>query len=87
MFQGQSARSKHWFDFNIGWVEENVSTIESQFYKRLFKINIEGRSGYKYPTFPVPVVNAKEIGEIEYEPKVPLVKYHQKLQIVFASVV
>ena len=55
LFQGQSARSKHWFDLNIGWVEENVSTIESQFYKRLFKINIEGRAGYKYPTFPVPI--------------------------------
>ena len=45
LFQGQSAILKHWFDLNIEWAEENVSTRLPQFYKRLFQINIQGQAG------------------------------------------
>ena len=45
MFQGKSARSNHWFDIDIEWVEGNFSTREPQFYKRLFQRNIEGQAG------------------------------------------
>ena len=64
MCQGQSERSKHWFDIDIEWVEEDFSKIEPQFYKRLFKIDIEGQSGLEYPAFTVHIGNAKETGVI-----------------------
>ena len=76
LFQEQSARSKHSFDIDFEWVEEDFSTREPQFNKRLFQRNIQGQSVTKYPTFPVPIVNAKETGEIEYGLKDPQVKYH-----------
>ena len=31
LFQGKYARSKNWFDLDIEWVEENLSTIGPQF--------------------------------------------------------
>ena len=31
LFQGKSARSKHWFDLDIEWVEENFIIREPQF--------------------------------------------------------
>ena len=77
IFQGQSVRSKHWFDIDIKWFEENFSTIEPQFYKKLFQGSIEGQDGSKYTTLPVTIVNTKETGEILYYPKAPLVEYHQ----------
>ena len=77
MFQGQSARSKHSFDLDIDWIEEKVSTIEPQFYKKLFQSNIKGQSGSKYPTFPITIINARGTGEIEYNPKATLVEYHK----------
>ena len=69
MFQGQSARPKHWFDLDIEWIEENFSTREPQFYQRLFQSNIEGQAGSKYSTFTVTIGYAKEIGDIEYNTK------------------
>ena len=35
-FQGQCARSKLWFDFDLNWVEINFSTCEPDFYKETF---------------------------------------------------
>ena len=64
MFQGQSARSKHWFDNDIEWVQEKFSTRSSQFCKSLFQTNIEGQAGTTYPIFPVPIGNTKETDEI-----------------------
>ena len=77
LFQGQSTISKHWFDIDIQWVEENFSTRESQLYKRMFQINIEGQYRLTYPTFTVTIRNSKNTGEIEYNLKYPLVAYHQ----------
>ena len=77
LFQWQSEITKHWFDLNIEWVEENFSTREHQFYKRLSQSTIEGQYGSKYPTLPVPIVNAEETGEIQYHSKYTLVEYHQ----------
>ena len=55
----------------------------------MFQSNIEGQYGSKYTTFPVPIGNAKETGEIEYDPKAPLVEYHQNYSTscYFSSVV
>ena len=77
LFQGQSARSKHWFDLDMECFEENFSTTEPQFYKSLFQTNIEGKYVITYPIFTVPIGNGKETGEIEYDLQAPLVEYHQ----------
>ena len=31
-FQGQSARTKHWFDLDHEWLKENFMTCEPDFY-------------------------------------------------------
>ena len=36
-FQGQSARSQHWFDLDFDWIKVNFSTREPDLYKKLFK--------------------------------------------------
>ena len=36
-FQGQSARSRRWFDLDIEWLEENFMTREPDFYKNFIK--------------------------------------------------
>ena len=60
----------------MDWVEENFSTRESQFYKKLIQTNIEGKYEIKYPIFPVIIGNAKEKGEIGYDIQDALVEYH-----------
>ena len=35
-----------------------LSTREPRFYKWMFQSKIEGQAGYKYPTFPVRILNA-----------------------------
>ena len=77
MFQEKYSRSKHWFDLDIEWTQENFSTGEPQFFKRPFQSNIGGQDGIKYPTFSVSIGIAKEVGEVEYNPKPPLMEYHQ----------
>ena len=36
-FKGQSARSQLWFDVDLDWIEMNFSTLEPDFYKKLFQ--------------------------------------------------
>ena len=43
----------------------------------MFQTNIEGQSVITYPIFTVPIRNAKETGEIEYDLQAPIVAYHQ----------
>ena len=57
LFQGQSARSKRWFDIDIDWLEEEFIKREPQFYKKLFQSNIQGQAGSKYPIFLDIIVN------------------------------
>ena len=59
------------------WVEENFSAREPQFYNSLFQTNIEGQYGITYPILPVPIGDAKETDEIEYDIQAKLVAYHQ----------
>ena len=39
-FEGQSARSRHWFDIDHEWLEENFRTREPDFYRNCIKINL-----------------------------------------------
>ena len=43
----------------------------------MFQINIEVQDGLSYPIFPIPIGNAKNTGEVEYDLKSPMVAYHQ----------
>ena len=36
-FQGQSGRSRLWFDLDLDWININFSTSEPDFYKKLFQ--------------------------------------------------
>ena len=36
-FQCQFARPQRWFDLDLDWVEVNFSTLEPDFYKKLFQ--------------------------------------------------
>ena len=36
-FQGQSRRSRLWFDLDLDWININFSTHEPDFYKKLFQ--------------------------------------------------
>ena len=42
-FQGQSARSMHWFDLDHEWLEEMFCTREPDFYTNIYKMNTEGQ--------------------------------------------
>ena len=35
-FQGQSGRSRLWFDLDLDWIDKNFSTHEPDFYKETF---------------------------------------------------
>ena len=50
----------------------------------MFQINIEGQSGLKYPTFPVPIVNSKDTHTIL---KIHWFNIIEMFQIVISSVV
>ena len=76
MVPGQSAILEHWFNLDIEWVEENFIIWKPQFYNRLFQSNIEGQSE-KNPTFPAPIGNSKEKGEMKYHPKDPQLEYNE----------
>ena len=39
-FQGQSARTKHWFDLDHEWMKENSMKREPDFYKNYIKLNL-----------------------------------------------
>ena len=58
-FQGQSAISILWFDFDHEWLEENFKTHESAFYKKLYQKNIRGNETKTYSLFLVTIGNAK----------------------------
>ena len=60
-----------WSWYQVGWRKFQYKR------KRIFQRNISGRAELTYPTFPVPIGNAKHTGEIWYNIKAPLVAYHQ----------
>ena len=52
-------------------------TRRTEFYKRLFQCNIEGQTGKRLLTFPVPIGNVNETGETEFHNYYPTLKYQQ----------
>ena len=60
-FQGQSARSKRWFDLDFDWIELNVSTIESSFYNKASQIHEKTQDTNTFKTSQVPIGNSKHV--------------------------
>ena len=58
-FQGQSVRSKLWFDLDLYWIDINFSTREPVFYKKLFQSHEDKQDGIVFKTFQVPIGYAK----------------------------
>ena len=48
LFQGQSEISKHWFDIDNDWIEDNFMTREPESFKRLLQRYIEFQSGKNF---------------------------------------
>ena len=56
-FQGQSARSQHWFDLDFDWIEEHFITREPEFYRKLFQRNDKTQDTNIFEMFEVPIRN------------------------------
>ena len=56
-FQGQSARSKRWFDLDLDWIEVNFSTREPDLYKKLFQGHDDTQDINTFKCFQVPIGN------------------------------
>ena len=77
-FQGQSARSQHWFDPDFDWVEVNFSTREPDFYKKLFQIHDSTQDTNTSKLFQVPIWNSKCVENLKFHNDAPMLKYFQK---------
>ena len=60
-FQGQSGRSRLWFDIDLDWIDINFSTREPDFYKKLFQIHDNEQETNTFKFFQVPIGNAKVV--------------------------
>ena len=78
-FQEKSARSRHWFDLDHEWLEENPMTREPDFYKKLNQTNTRDDDTKTYQIFGVPIINKKTTEKIQFHPAAPVITYHQKL--------
>ena len=77
-FQGQSARSRRWFDLDHEWLDENFSTRKPYFYSRLYQNKFRGDDKKTYQKFGVLIIHAKITGKVQFYPEAPVIKYHQK---------
>ena len=76
-FQGQSSRSKHWFDFDHWWLKESFMTRETKFYKKPYQNKFWGDTTHDYQKFVVPIGNAIMNKKVWFCTEAPLIKYHQ----------
>ena len=65
-FQGQSARSKRWFDLDFDWIEENHSTCETGFYLKIYQMHEETQDTNIFNMFEVLIRNTKCAEEISF---------------------
>ena len=77
-FQGQSARSRRWFDLEFDWVEVNFSTQEPDLYKETFQSHDDTQDTNKLKIFQVPIGNAKCVETFKFQNDAPILKYCKK---------
>ena len=76
-FQGQSARSQHWFDIYPVWIEENFMTRETDFFKSVYLKRIPGQTNKDRFTISSPIVATKGTSQFQLDPDSPILA-HQK---------
>ena len=76
-FQGQSARSQLWFDLDLDWIDIHSSTLEHDFYKKLFQSRNNNQDKY-IQTFQFPIGNAKVVKLFLFHKDSPILSYCQK---------
>ena len=77
-FQGQSGRSRLWFDLVLDWIDFNFSTSEPDFYKKLFQNHENEQETDTFRTFQVPIGNAKVVKSFVFHKDAPILRYRQK---------
>ena len=77
-FQGQSTRSKLWFDLDLDWIDINFSTREPDFYKKLFQSHDDTQDDNTFKTFQVPIGNEKCVKSFKFQNDAPILKFCQK---------
>ena len=77
-FQGQSGRSRLWFDLDLDWIDMNFITREPNFYKKLFQSHKNEQDTKTFKTFQVPIGNAKVVKSFVFHEDAPIISYCQK---------
>ena len=78
-FQGQSARSQHWFDLDFDWIEVKFSTREPDFYKNCFQSHGDTHNTNTLEIFQVPIGNSKCVENFKFHNDAPMLNYHQNV--------
>ena len=77
-FQGQSRRSRLWFDLDLDWTGKSFSTREPYFYKKLVQSHDYEQDTNTFKTFQVPIGNAKVVKSFVFNKDAPILSYCQK---------
>ena len=77
-FQGQSARSRYWFDIDLDWIDINFRTREPDFYKKPFQNHDKEQEADSFRIFEVPIGNAKVVESFFSHKDAPILIYRQK---------
>ena len=77
-FQGQSGRSKLWFDLDLDWIGINFSTQEPDFYVKMFQNHDNEQEIDTFRIFQVPIGNVKVVKSFVFHNDAPILSYRQK---------
>ena len=58
-FQGQSTKSQRWLDLDFDWIEENFSTREPDFFRKIFQRHDKTQDTNTFKIFEVTIGNSK----------------------------
>ena len=78
-FQGQSARSQLWFDLDLDWIDMNFSTLEPDFYKKLFQSHDNEQETKTFKFFQVPTGNTIVVKSFVFHKDEPILNFCQKI--------
>ena len=76
-FQGQVARSQRWFDLDFDCIQENFSTHEPDFYKKIYQSHDDTQDTNTLKMLVVTIGNAKNVDESNFHIDAPTLKYNQ----------
>ena len=76
-FRIQSAISQCWFDLDFYWIEENSSTREPGFYRKIYQMHDESQDTSTFKMLEAPIGNTKCVEEMKFYSKARILKYGQ----------